>query len=130
MNISVKSLWLAVHRILGNAGVGLGCSIELRELMTAWAETGLRQSDLARALETLGGAGYLRLESATYGPLARLMDEQFGLLRADGQDQRVVASLEQLRVSRKARAGHLKSLVAGARENRRAEDRSLLTAAA
>lgn len=130
MNISVKTLWLAIHRIFSNARIGAGCSIDLRELMTAWAESGLRQSDLARGLETLTQAGHMRLESTPHGPVARLIDEQFGLLRPGSQDQRVVASLEQLRQSRKQRCGHLQALIATPRANRRAEDRSLYTEAA
>lgn len=122
MILPTKSIWLAVYRIFSSARVGAGCSLSLKEMMQAWADTGLRQRDLAGALESLSRAGFLKLEMSPEGPRARMIDEGFGLLRADSKDQIAVTSLERLRESRVRPASHIAGLLGTRRDGRRAED--------
>ncbi|WP_420465677.1 hypothetical protein [Panacagrimonas sp.] len=79
MNISTTSLWNTLHHIFDTAMIRAGASMRLDELMAAWSRAGLSQEYLADALESLSLAGYLRLEDAPRGPVARLMDTRFGL---------------------------------------------------
>jgi hypothetical protein len=129
MFIPTKSIWLAVHRIFGEAGVHAGQSLGLKELMQAWADTGLRQRDLGSALESLSRVGFVRLEMTQDGPRACLVDEQFGLLREDGRDNGAMASLNILRESR-GRPAHLAGLTQQPYDGRRREDRAEMARAA
>ncbi len=121
MNLSSKALWLALYRILSLDQVGVGCSMTLRTAMQAWSETGLRQADLARCLDSLAGAGFVALESTWQGPVLRVLDEQFGLIRPGHADRELVDKLDQLRQTRRRRHTHLSGL-ACIPDDRRASD--------
>lgn len=122
MHIPTKSIWLAVHRIFDDARVEVGQSLGLRELMTAWGDVGLRQRDLAGALDTLTRTGHLALEMTEQGPSARLLSNSFGALSRDGRDQSALRSLALLRQQRHVPA-HIKTLRLAQSDNRRREDR-------
>lgn len=121
MHISTKTLWLALHRVFSVHSVGVGCSLSLKDIMDAWPESGLRQADLGRALESLGRAGFVKLEMSEEGPRVKMIDEQFGLLRSHSDDQKALKDLAMLRDSRRRPSGHLKSIVQQ-REDRRSDD--------
>ena len=121
MNLSSKALWLALHRVLSREQIGVGCSMTLKTAMQAWSETGLRQADLARCLDSLVSVGFLALESTRDGPVLRVLDEQFGLMRPGHADRELVDKLELLRQSRRRRHSHL-GLLVGIPDGRRASD--------
>lgn len=123
MKISSKALWLALHRVLTSEGVNTGDSISLKTLMQAWNETGLRQSDLAAALESLVLDGFIRLSGTEHGPSVQLLDEQFGELRPNSHDRELVDRLDILRRQRRPHASHLAPLMERIIDGRRAEDR-------
>lgn len=129
MKLSAKTLYLALYRVLASEGIGTGCTLPLRHLMQAWSQTGLRQSDLARALEYLLADGFGRLESTAEGPVLRVLDEQFGLLRPGTEDRSLVEQLDQIRHARRHRDAHLGTL-AGVRDGRRDQDRRPVAEAA
>lgn len=122
MHIPTKSIWFAVHRIFDEASVEVGQSLGLRELMTAWGDVGLRQRDLAGALDNLTRIGHLRLEMTAQGPSARLLSDAFGILDHDGRDLAALRSLSLLRSERKI-PPHIKALRPAPPDNRRREDR-------
>jgi hypothetical protein len=122
MNISTKSVWLAVHRIFDEAQIEVGESMSLTDLMKAWGEIGLRQQDLAGALENLTRTGHLRLEMSEQGPTAHLVSKSFGALNEDGRDQAALRSLALLREARQV-PPHIKALRPAQPDNRRSADR-------
>lgn len=122
MHIPTKSIWLAVYRIFDDARVEVGQSLGLRDLMTAWGEIGLRQRDLAGALDTLTRTGHLRLEMTEEGPSARMVCASFGTLNGDGRDQAALRSLTLLTQERQV-PPHVKALRPAQPDNRRREDR-------
>lgn len=122
MFVPTKSSWLAVHRIFSDAGVHAGQSLGLKEIMQAWAQTGLRQRDLGNALDTLGRVGFVKLSMSAHGPRALLVDESFGLVHANGRDNGAVASLNQLRETR-GLPSHFAGLAQDRRDGRRSDDR-------
>lgn len=128
MQIPTKAVWLSIYRVFTDSNVSAGCSLTLKEMMTAWTRSGLRQCDLAEGLESLMHSGFMRLEVGPDGPCARLLDAQFGLLEADGRDRRTVKALERLRAARR-RPAHLGSLLKGG-DGRRSEDQPRLAQAA
>lgn len=99
--------------------MAVGSSLSLKALMIDWADSGLRESDLAQGLESLVHAGFVQLEVGTAGPSARLLDDRFGVLRPAMNDHQVLAWLERLRQTRLRRSAHIDKPVRGGR----AEDR-------
>lgn len=128
MRIPTKAVWLAIYRIFSDQQISAGCSLTLKELMTAWSGSGLRVRDLAEGLETLAHSGFMSLELGSDGPCARLLDAQFGLLDPSGKDRGTVTALERLRESRQ-RPAHLTHLIPHG-DGRRAEDRYFAAQAA
>lgn len=110
MRIPTKAIWLSIYRVFTDQNVGAGCSLTLKELMTEWTVSGLRQCDLAEGLDSLSRAGFMSLEEGDEGPCARLLDEQFGLLDAGELDRGVLRALERLREARR-RPTHLGNLL-------------------
>ncbi len=129
MIVPTKSIWLAVHRVFSDAGVHAGQSLGLKEVMQAWAQTGLRQRDLGNALDSLGRVGFVKLTMTAEGPRALLVDESFGLLHASGRDSGAVVSLNHLREAR-GMPSHLAGLTQERKDGRRSEDRQELARAA
>ncbi|MGQ0700647.1 MAG: hypothetical protein ACT4PZ_20700 [Panacagrimonas sp.] len=119
MNITARTLWIAIYRIFERRSVAVGGTLGLRDLMIAWADSGLRETDLAQGLESLVHAGFLRLETNFQGPQARLLDDRFGVLRPAMNDYQVVDWLDRLRQARRRVPGQRDSAAHG----RRAEDR-------
>ena len=115
---TTQSIWLAVHRIYAHFGIPVGGSLALKDLMQAWAGTGLRQRDLGGALDTLSRAGFVQLQMSHHGPMAVLLHDGFGLQRSQA-----IATLDHLRATR-ATPPHLPGMIASRREGRRLEDRS------
>lgn len=101
MNITTKTLWLAVYRVFSLERVPIDCSLSLQKMMDDWLDSGLREGDLSAGLESLSAAGFIRLEVGEDGPSARLLDEQFGLLRPHTDDRQAAELLEDLRQKRR-----------------------------
>lgn len=129
MIVPTKAVWLAVHRIFSEAGIHVGQSYGLKDVMQAWAQTGLRQRDLGNALESLSRVGFLKLVMTAQGPRVDLLDESFGLVHSGGRDSDAIASLAQLRTAR-GMPSHLVGLVQDRKDGRRDEDRQELARAA
>lgn len=123
VKLSTKTLWLAIYRVFEGRSVRIGSSLSLKSLMIDWADSGLRESDLAQGLESLAHAGFVQLEAGTAGPCARLLDDQFGILRPAMNDHQVLAWLERLRQTRQRPYAQINKPVRG----RRAEDPMELT---
>lgn len=123
MFIPIKSIWLAVHRVFSDAGIHPGDSLPVQKLMQVWPESGLRQRDLATALESLSRVGFVRLTMTPQGVCAELVDEQFGLLDRNGRDNAAAATLNRIRQARGMPA-HLAPLRQEYKEGRRSEDRA------
>lgn len=100
MNITTKTLWLAVYRVFSSERVPVDSTLGLQKMMDDWLDSGLRQGDLSTGLESLASAGFIRLEVGKDGPRARLVDPQFGLLRPHTDDHQAAALLEELRRKR------------------------------
>lgn len=94
--ISVKTIWIAIFRILKSAGLKPGGSILLSDLMSHWQDTRLRQGDLAHGLDTLTRANLVSLEMSEQGPQVTLLSDKFSTTVALDDGNRVVRSLEQL----------------------------------
>lgn len=123
MKISTKALWIAIHRVFARERIGTGCSIDLGFLMSAWGQSGIRQSDLATGLESLVQAGFVSLEMAPGGPCVRLLDEQFGLLGGAEQERADLAALDELLRSRTRATAFISGQVRPPANDRRAADR-------
>ncbi len=121
MIVPTKSTWLAVHRLFGDAGIHAGQCLGLKEMMQAWGQTGLRQHDLADALDSLVRLGFVKLSMSAQGPLAHLVDESFGLLHANGRDNAALLSLTLLRETRDL-PSPLSRLIPERMESRRSDD--------
>lgn len=121
MKITHKAVGYAIHRIFQSQQVGQGCSLSLKTLMDVWPETLLRRADLGRGLEALRNAGHIGLEQTADGPVVRLLDEQFGLVRSS-QDQEAVSTLTRLRDARRRPQAHLAALLGGIKTGRRPGD--------
>lgn len=123
MNVTLKTIWLAIHQIFGSRQVAVGCSLRPIEVTEAWKDCGLRQSDLAKGLLSLTRGGFIRLESTPEGPAVRLLNEEFGLLRAsDARDQEAANTLVLIRQMRRRSDRHLAGLVGGQKNGRRRDD--------
>lgn len=114
---ATQSVWLAVHQIFLHFGIQVGQTLALKDLMQAWAGTGLRQRDLGGALDTLARAGFVQLQMSREGPFAVLLHDGFGLARAQA-----LATLDHLRATRAA-PPRLPGMVQPRLEGRRREDR-------
>jgi hypothetical protein len=125
MIVTTKALWLAVDRAFGDAGVlRPGQGMGVKQMMHAWSLTGLRQRDLASALDSLTRAGFVKLTTDANGPRAELIDASFGLLDGNGRDTNAVATLKHFRELR-GRPPHLVGFAQDRKEGRRREDRAL-----
>lgn len=122
MFLPTKSYWLAVHHIFSETQIEAGESMSLGELMASWGQLGLRQNDLASALDSLSRTGHVRLEMRDDGPRVMLLSEGFGLLSPDGRDTAAVQALEHLRQMRR-RPAHIRNLLGTPVDNRRSGDR-------
>lgn len=101
MIISQKTVWLAVHGVFAARGVGLGGSLLLKDMMDAWVDCRLRQSDLGAGLESLICAGYLEIKASVRGPVVRMLDERFGLVDAGKADRKAAQDLIRVREMRR-----------------------------
>lgn len=108
--ISTKSVWIAIFRILGDAGVTKGQAMTLSQLMQHWDATHLRQGDLARGLDTLSRAKLISLETSEQGPQVQLLVDSLNKAITPEEGERVVRSLDQLRFKRKAQRSTAKKL--------------------
>lgn len=125
MNVTLKTIWLATHRVFSARLVPVGCSLTLREMMEGWKDCGLRKTDLATALQSLEREGYVRIETTPAGRVIRLLNEEFGLLRpGDAADQEAARTLVRIRELRRRPMGHMTALAGGAKTGRRKSDRS------
>lgn len=106
MNITTKTIWIATYRTLERASISVGDKISLKELMRLWADTRLRQNDLARALDTLVRTGAIRLEMDTTGPQVLLADNSFINKLPEEELATEVKSLEQLAWVRQRQDGN------------------------
>lgn len=123
MNVPLKTIWLAIHQIFSSRQVTVGCSLDPREITEGFKASGLRQSDLARGLTSLTRGGFIRLENTPDGPVVRLLNEEFGLLRAtDARDREAANTLVCIRQMRRRPEGHLAGLVGGSKSGRRRDD--------
>ena len=118
LKITPKAIGFAIHGPLSALRIGQGCSLSLRELAADWAETSLRKTDLGVGLEALRMAGHLSLEHTPQGPMIRLLDEQFGMIRTE-HDRQAVATLRHLRETRRRPQSHLAALIKTPRSGRR-----------
>lgn len=121
MNITSKTVDFAIHRVLAGQQITQGCSFPLKELMAIWPETLLRRGDLIKGLEALKQSGHLAIDQTPDGPMVRLINEEFGLVRTL-QDREAIATLNRLRDSRRRPQSHMSGLVAGLRFGRRPND--------
>lgn len=126
MNITPKTVDFAIHRLLVGHQVTHGCSFPLKQLVAVWPETLLRRGDLIMGLEGLRRSGHLAIEQTPDGPMVRLINEEFGLVRTS-QDREAIAVLNRLRDSRRPQS-HLSGLVASLRAGRRPGDGSSTSA--
>ncbi|MGQ0620332.1 MAG: hypothetical protein ACT4QA_10485 [Panacagrimonas sp.] len=123
MNVTLKTIWLAIHQIFSSRLIAVGCSLTPGEITEGFKASGLRQSDLAKGLTSLTRAGFIRLENAPDGPVVRLLNEEFGLLRAsDARDQEAANTLVGIRQMRRRSKEHLTGLVGGSKNGRRRDD--------
>ena len=90
MNISQKTIWLAVHALFRARRTAVGGSLPLKDMMDGWTDCKLRQSDLAQGLEALAAAGHVHLGVTRRGPFVRLLDARFG--RIDCAEDRAAAA--------------------------------------
>ena len=118
MNITPKAVGFAIHRLLVSQRVHQGCSLPLKELMRLWPETLLRKSDLGKGLDALRLAGHVAVESTSEGPVVRLLNEEFGLIRTP-QDREAISTLNRLRDARRRPQSHLAALLGGPMKGRR-----------
>ncbi len=124
MQISTKTIWIATHRILQEAGVKTGGTVSLSQLKQRWKRTHLRHRDLAHALDSLVRGGVIRLEMGSTGPEVRLVNSDFlDNLSAD-EYQREVMTLAQLAWVRTQQKS--KALSEGKSLRRRASDEPLI----
>ncbi len=96
MQISTRTIWIALHRCLIQAQVAAGGSIPMRALQQAWETTHLRRSDLAHALDSLVRASAIRLEMSSAGPQVRMVSEDFVSSLNPDDYQREIDRLDQL----------------------------------
>ena len=89
MNISQKTVWLAVHSVFRTRRTHVGGSLSLKDMMDGWTDCKLRQSDLAQGLEALAATGHVHLGVTRRGPFVRLLDARFG--RIDSPEDRAAA---------------------------------------
>lgn len=113
MNITPKTIAYAIHRLLAARDVQQGCTVPLRALAEDWPHTLLRKTDLGVGIEALRKSGHVALEHTPEGPVLRLLDEQFGMIRTL-QDREAVATLARLREARRRPKAHVAALL-GAR---------------
>lgn len=118
MNITPKTVDFAIHRVLVGRQVAHGCSFPLKEFLAVWPETLLRRGDLIKGLEGLRQSGHLAIDQTPDGPMVRLVNEEFGLVRTL-EDREAIAALNRLRDSRRRPQAHLAGLVASVRFGRR-----------
>lgn len=118
MQISTRTIWIALHRCLSQAQVTAGGSIPMRALQHAWEATHLRRSDLAHALDSLVRASAIRLEMSSSGPQVRMVSEDFVSSLNPDDYQREIDRLDQLAWVRE----NQKNKADAAARNRRATD--------
>lgn len=118
MDITPKTIGYAIHRLLAARGIQQGSSLALRTLAEDWPETLLRKTDLGVGIEALRKSGHLALEHAQEGPVVRLLNEQFGMIRTL-QDREAVATLGRLREARRPPKPHLVALLGAKAQGRR-----------
>ncbi len=94
MHISSHTLRLALLRIFADSGARAGDCLAFPEIACAWAETGLRDSDLRVAVhELLESGDLLSMERHDALGLALTAAAHQGLYRPDGELQ--LAALEE-----------------------------------
>lgn len=101
MNISQKTIWLAVHGLFRARGVEAGGSLPLKDMMEGWVECCLRQSDLGAGLESLARAAYLEIHATPRGPVVQMLDERFGYVGDSEDELRAVEDLVRVREMRR-----------------------------
>ena len=121
MNITPKTVHLALSRLLSTRQMSQGDTYPLKDLIAAWPETLLRRGDLIQGLEGLRQSGHLSIDQTSYGPMVRLINGEFGLIRT-ARDREAVATLNRLREARRRPNSHLAGLVPGLRFGRRPND--------